>query len=237
MKSSAIARDLLSVGGSIILLHLFILLSQRITERDLVRQMISAVPSVGLYVAVLATRSHKVAAPSPVRIGILWATPCIVFILVNIIGQPVVDFSALPVFVSAVTFCLVVGLGEELMFRGVLFEFMREWKMPICLLVSSAIFGLLHYQQGVGAIIGNSFIGLALGLARVGGVSLLILAALHALIALPYRLPHQTAAFYQFAVYAGVVYTACVTFLYLAIPQHWREQGAAGQPATRSESK
>jgi membrane protease YdiL (CAAX protease family) len=39
---------------------------------------------------------------------------------------------------------IVVPIGEELLFRGILFAWLRRWGLPLSVIVSSLLFGLFH---------------------------------------------------------------------------------------------
>jgi len=57
-------------------------------------------------------------------------------------------------------FWTVSGLGQEILFRGLIFFSFYRWKgWKIALLTSSVLFGLMHVQQGITGIIFNVLIG------------------------------------------------------------------------------
>lgn len=57
-------------------------------------------------------------------------------------------------------FWTVSGLGQEILFRGLIFFSFYRWKgWKIALLVSSVLFGLMHAQQGITGIVFNVLIG------------------------------------------------------------------------------
>ena len=54
----------------------------------------------------------------------------------------------------------VSGLGQEILFRGLIFFSFYRWKgWKIALLASSVLFGLMHVQQGITGIVFNVLIG------------------------------------------------------------------------------
>ena len=228
MRFPKVARDLLSILGSTVLFLLFVAFSQRVAEVGWVRVLISAIPCVALYIALSAKKPRSPRFPVPLAVpkGFLLLSPCL-FILINFAGRPVANIPGFDLFFHAVVFCLLVGLGEELMFRGVFFVILDEWRLPMCLLISSLIFGLCHFHHGI-VHMGTTFVaGLAFGLARIAGMPLSLLVLIHAIVDLPSQLPHQPADFYPIAGFAGCAFAFGVSIWYLAIPRHWLEQFAA----------
>jgi len=52
------------------------------------------------------------------------------------------------------------GLGQEILFRGLILFSLQRWKgWKIALIVSSVLFGLMHVQQGITGVIGTILIG------------------------------------------------------------------------------
>jgi len=52
------------------------------------------------------------------------------------------------------------GLGQEVLFRGLIFFSLQRWKgWKIALVVSTVLFGLMHVRQGVTGVIGTILIG------------------------------------------------------------------------------
>lgn len=73
---------------------------------------------------------------------------------------------------------VLVGLVEELWFRGLWFRVMA--RHPLAALVSgSLLFSLYHWPQGLHRVVLTFAIGMVLGAARLRGASLLALALVH----------------------------------------------------------
>lgn len=123
---------------------------------------------------------------------------------------------------NLITFCLLVGLGEELLFRGYVFSLCNQWNTPIALLVSSMVFGLLHFDRGWYGTLFAVAGGFGLGLGRIAGIPLWILVIVHAGTNLPTSLSQSEPHYYvqHFAILV-ITYTALVAIAFLATPRHW----------------
>lgn len=67
---------------------------------------------------------------------------------------------------------LGAGLGEELLFRGFLFDRLLRLPgvagtMPVALIVQAALFGLAHFYQGIAGVLMTGAVGLLLGWIRL----------------------------------------------------------------------
>ncbi len=80
----------------------------------------------------------------------------------------------------ALFYCVVlIGLVEELWWRGIWFA-MFKGRPLVCIVAGSLLFGLLHYHlQGTSGVIVASLVGLAFAVARYRGVSIGALALAH----------------------------------------------------------
>jgi membrane protease YdiL (CAAX protease family) len=78
---------------------------------------------------------------------------------------------------------LVVGLVEELLFRGVLYHAFDSWRGPVWAVVGSSLaFGAYHFvSQGIAGAAATAFLGAILAFARFRGAGLIGLAAAHGL--------------------------------------------------------
>jgi membrane protease YdiL (CAAX protease family) len=85
---------------------------------------------------------------------------------------------------------LCIGVFEELIFRGILFRAFQGSSMALYVLVTSIIFGLLHYHQGYIGVVITTVVGSSYALARVAGTPLILLIACHAAVNFPSYLPH-----------------------------------------------
>ena len=94
---------------------------------------------------------HKIAADTGK--GLLYGmafmiTVTLMMMLFGLYKAPVVYHGiALPLLTAFFQF-MVVAVGEEILFRGILFRWMDEkWGFPIALIVSALLFGALHWGQ------------------------------------------------------------------------------------------
>ncbi|WP_157999766.1 CPBP family intramembrane glutamic endopeptidase [Paenibacillus elgii] len=78
----------------------------------------------------------------------------------------------------------VVGVSEELIFRGYLYSYLQEyWSVSdlISLLIVNIIFGLLHFHQGRSAVIDTATLGFAMSQLYTQSGSLLLPIIFHIL--------------------------------------------------------
>ena len=87
-------------------------------------------------------------------------------------------------FAKIVTFCIAVGIAEEVLFRGLVFHWFRVLPVRRIIIISAASFALIHLAVGLSSdfnptvILGQAVLAFALGLifaaARARDVSILI---------------------------------------------------------------
>ncbi|MCM3272606.1 CPBP family intramembrane glutamic endopeptidase [Paenibacillus elgii] len=78
----------------------------------------------------------------------------------------------------------VVGVSEELIFRGYLYSYLQEyWGVSaiLSLTIVNVIFGLLHFHQGRSAIIDTATLGFAMSQLYIQSGSLLLPIIFHIL--------------------------------------------------------
>jgi membrane protease YdiL (CAAX protease family) len=82
-----------------------------------------------------------------------------------------------------VFYFLVVGLVEELLFRGLIYHAFETWHGAVWAVIgSSLVFGIYHFgSQGIAGAAATAFLGAILALARNRGAGLIGLAAAHGL--------------------------------------------------------
>jgi hypothetical protein len=75
-------------------------------------------------------------------------------------------------------YSILVGLTEELWFRGIWFSVWRYRLVPsVC--AGSIVFGFAHLAQGLNAVVFTAFIGLVYAAARYRGAGVIALGAVH----------------------------------------------------------
>ncbi len=207
-------------------------------KRPLLIEAMTAVPGVVLFF-LIRSKIDRTGQDRKVFFSNLPKTLLVVspfwFLMANWIGQPLTEVPSTSVLLNAVIFCLLTGIGEELMFRGYLFHICEEWSRWTALLVTSLIFGLFHANQGW-EIFGYALIvGLSYGAARIAGVPLWVLILFHALNNLPNNLPHRD-TFSSERVVIGIAFTTVFTVAFIVGRQHWSNKTSHPSP-DRSESK
>lgn len=92
-------------------------------------------------------------------------------------------FELLPLenIVASILLLIPVAIHEELLFRGLLIPYLRRVGCPwaVAILLSSAVFASLHFQQGWIAVVQIFFVGLALAVFFVASRSLLAVILAH----------------------------------------------------------
>jgi membrane protease YdiL (CAAX protease family) len=87
----------------------------------------------------------------------------------------------LPCAITLVLISLLAGLGEEMLFRGVLQGFAARWLGPtVGLVIGSALFGLLHPITWTYGLLATG-LGLYLGVVWLVSDNLLVVVIAHAL--------------------------------------------------------
>jgi membrane protease YdiL (CAAX protease family) len=91
--------------------------------------------------------------------------------------------------VKMLVFCLAVGITEEVLFRGLVFHWFRQFPIRHVVLISAAGFGLVHllgFAAGLhpGVVLSQFYLafsfGLIMGSARARDVSIMLPIAVHA---------------------------------------------------------
>ncbi len=89
------------------------------------------------------------------------------FAVVNVWGRVVPSVLTTTAAFTGLLAALSIGVTEELLFRGILFRGFQGRSMALYVLVSSIIFGLVHYQQGYEGVIVTAVVGSSYSLARL----------------------------------------------------------------------
>lgn len=189
-KCGEIVSLTLQVLGACLLLLALVLAARRVTHDLLYRCLITTVPIVCLQVIAYGkgwVASVPVLGSS--RLRFLYLAGPFLIMAGNFCGHPISATTSREVWIAVVLVCMLVGFSEELMFRGFLFALLRDVSPTACLLVTSVIFGVFHFGQGMQGMMVAGIVGLSFGLARLAGMPLALLMTLHALIDLPTSLP------------------------------------------------
>jgi uncharacterized protein len=76
---------------------------------------------------------------------------------------------------------LTAGICEEVLFRGFLLYYLRDWmNLTLALLVAAVIFGLQHLYQGAKGVVSTAVVGVLFGLLFLLSGSLILAMVLHA---------------------------------------------------------
>jgi len=134
-----------------------------------------------------------------------------------------IDYSNTKIINRIIMFSLLIGISEELIFRGVFYKLLIQYSRPFYLIVSSLLFALLHYEQGIGQIMFTFIVGLSFGLSRIAGSHVIILILLHTAIDFLGLMPHHNNIF-VFDIFILFFYVIFVSILYLSFPTHWKNQ-------------
>ncbi len=208
-----------SLAGSLGL-FVFVVLAGVIAESTVVREGISALPGViGCLAVLLAGRWIKSDRPFGGRAVALYL-PMLAFGLVNLIAN---QFSGFPGWSEAgliVVGCMLAAAGEEWFFRGFLFQLLGRWSLALAVVVSSLVFGLFHFQQGLGIVVTTAG-GLCFGLARAAGAGLWLLILAHACVNLPDLFPHAKRDFFSDMAIGVIASTFGVTLWFLTWRRSW----------------
>lgn len=219
-------RALAVAGGILAYYFVGIGVATRFSDTPLVAQSIVALPSVFLF-GWLAKKEGVFQGIAETGIpSVLLILPPFLFLIWNWSANPIEDYPMngdnVVQILRVVIFCLLVGLGEELLFRGYVFSLCSRWNLSVALIVSSTVFGLLHYfDNGWSGVVLALAFGFGLGLARIARTPIWVLVLVHALINLPVELPSSEPL--PYAVHFGWAvfwYTVFVTIAFLAV--HWR---------------
>lgn len=78
---------------------------------------------------------------------------------------------------------VIVGISEEIIFRGFLYTYLQDWGMHAALsfIIVNIIFGLAHYHQGKSAVWDTMLLGFCLGQLYIASGSLLLPIVFHVL--------------------------------------------------------
>ena len=187
--------------------------------------LVEAITALGP-VVFWAVYRHRWRRPEvmPVTVGIpsflLWLCPVLV-VLTNVFGLRLAQWPDLATISSVAGYCLLIGMAEEMTFRGVMHAAFRALAPAWYVLISSAVFGVLHYSQGIEGIGVTSLVGLAFALARVAGMPLVALILCHALIDMPGALGATKTQAFPVLVVIALVYAPLIALAFLLQRRHW----------------
>ncbi len=144
-----------------------------------------------------------------------------------------------------VTHVLIVTLGasffvaftEEFVFRYVLHRTLAGFSTAIYVIISSSIFGMMHYQgHGAAGVFSTMFIGATLDMARVKGAPMWLLIFFHALIDCLVLLPHRELKQFGYVADAALFISIAAWLWYVGNFKHWRRPGTSTGLYTESSS-
>ena len=154
------------------------------------------------------------------RRSLLWLGPILV-VLANVYGMHLSKWPDMATVSSVAGYCVLIGVAEELTFRGVMHAAFRALAPAWYVVISSALFGVLHYSQGLEGIGVTFIVGLAFGLARVAGMPLVALILCHALIDMPGALGATKTQAFPVLVVIALVYAPLIALAFLLQRRHW----------------
>ena len=103
--------------------------------------------------------------------------------LKNIYQRPQITLESAWLLIPAFFFCIVVGYKEELFFRSFVFTRLTELKVPAfaAVLLTSVVFGLLHFYMGLYGIILATILGVVFQEFYIQTKNIHVIAIAHAL--------------------------------------------------------
>jgi membrane protease YdiL (CAAX protease family) len=113
------------------------------------------------------------------------------FAAVNVWGKVVPSTLITTAALTNLLVALLIGVTEELLFRGLLFRAFQGRSMALYVLLGSITFGLLHYNQGYQGVMVTAVVGSSYSLARVAGAPLSWLIVCHAVTDFPNLFSHS----------------------------------------------
>jgi membrane protease YdiL (CAAX protease family) len=153
------------------------------------------------------------------------------FAVVNVWGRVVPFVLTTSAAFTGLLAALSIGVTEELIFRGILFRGFQGRSMALYVLVSSIIFGLVHYQQGYEGVVVTAVVGSSYSLARVAGTPLSWLIVCHAVTDFPTLFSHTPHSQYRQVAFGAVVGALGLAVAFFSRRANWRTQGGESLPA------
>jgi membrane protease YdiL (CAAX protease family) len=153
------------------------------------------------------------------------------FAVVNVWGRVVPSVLTTTAAFTGLLAALSIGVTEELIFRGILFRGFQGRSMALYVLVSSIIFGLVHYQQGYEGVVVTAVVGSSYSLARVAGTPLSWLIVCHALTDFPTLFSHTPHSQYRQVAFGAVVVALGLAVAFFSRRANWRTKGGESLPA------
>jgi membrane protease YdiL (CAAX protease family) len=153
------------------------------------------------------------------------------FAMVNVWGRVVPSVLTTTAVFTGLLAALSIGVTEELLFRGILFRGFQGRSMALYVLVSSIIFGLIHYQQGYQGVMVTAVVGSSYSLARVAGTPLSLLIVCHAVTDFPTLFSHTPHPQYPLVAFGAVVMALAITISFLSRRANWTTQGGEPSPS------
>ena len=205
----------------------------RVTGNTVLLEAITALGPVVLWAGYRSRWQRPEVMPVAVamRCFFLWLCPVLV-VLANVYGMHLSKWPDVGTVSKVAVYCVLIGVAEELTFRGVIHAAFRALSPAWYVVISSVLFGVLHYSQGLEGIGITFIVGLAFGLAKVADMPLLALILCHAVIDMPGALSAVHTGAYLTMACGALIYTALVALVFLIRREHWQrpilqEEGGA----------
>lgn len=123
---------------------------------------------------------------------------------------------------------LLVGISEEIVFRYIFHRTLAGFSTGIYILISSAVFGMLHYSgYGYLSVVITMFVGATFDLARVKGAPMWLLILFHAAIDFILLLPHKPIEENGLMIDIAMLISIGVWLFYVGNPKNWRRPGTS----------
>lgn len=143
------------------------------------------------------------------------------FAAVNVCGETVPSLLLTSAALTALLVALLIGVAEELLYRGILFRAFQERSAALYVLASSLTFGLFHFSQGYQGVVTTLVVGSSYALARVAGSPLSLLIVCHAVTDFPNLFTHTPHSYYRWAAFGAVVAVAVLTVVFISRRGSW----------------
>jgi len=117
--------------------------------------------------------------------------PRVLLLLAPFVFLPLMEIPRYPgavILLKAVADAIAIGVSEELTFRFSLHRLWSRYNDTFYVLVSSLVFGLMHFPGGIGSVLVTGAVGFLFALSRIGRMPITVLILYHAFIDLPGRI-------------------------------------------------
>jgi len=148
-------------------------------------QSLEAIPVIVCFIFVLRLPKRPKLKMSRLPRLIFLLLPVPLFSFMNL-GFFEVLFQQSPEIVALIFLeVIMIGVSEEFTFRFSLHRLWSQYSATFYVVVSSLIFGILHYRGGIESIIITTIIGVIFSLTRIAGMPIAGLIFLHGFIDIP----------------------------------------------------